>query len=122
MPKYTDEQIKKMLGTIIKQNEHKVLNGIPNNICCLNMELTKAMRDLINRQEAEIDELSSAILRLVVALENAKSQAAKEFAERLKKSAFDCDVSFGFGREHYTEAVTVFEIDNLVKEMVGEGE
>ena len=120
MPKYTDEQIKKMLGTIIKQNEHKVLNGIPNNICCLNMELTKAMRDLINRQEAEIDELSSAILRLVVALENAKSQAAKEFAERLKKSAFDCDVSFGFGREHYTEAVTVFEIDNLVKEMVGE--
>lgn len=120
MPKYTDEQIKKMLGTIIKQNEHKVLNGIPNNICCLNMELTKAMRDLINRQEAEIDELSSAILRLVVALENAKSQAAKEFAERLKKSAFDCDVSFGFGREHYTEAVTVFEIDNLVNEMVGE--
>ena len=122
MPKYTDEQIKKMLGTIIKQNEHKVLNGIPNNICCLNMELTKAMRDLINRQEAEIDELSSAILRLVVALENAKSQAAKEFAERLKKSAFDCDVSFGFGREHYTEAVTVFEIDNLVKEMVGDVE
>ena len=120
MPKYTDEQIKKMLGTIIKQNEHKVLNGIPNNICCLNMELTKAMRDLINRQEAEIDELSSAILRLVVALENAKSQAAKEFAERLKKSAFDCDVSFGFGREHYTEAVTVFEIDNLGNEMVGE--
>ena len=122
MPKYTDEQIKKMLGTIIKQNEHKVLNGIPNNICCLNMELTKAMRDLINRQEAEIDELSGAILRLVVALENAKSEAIKEFAERLKKSAFDCDVSFGFGREHYTEAVTVFEIDNLVKEMVGEND
>lgn len=110
MPKYTDEQIKKMLGTIIKQNEHKVLNGIPNNICCLNMELTKAMRDLINRQEAEIDELSSAILRLVVALENAKSEAIKEFAERLKQ-----ELSFG-------KYIQSDRIDNLVKEMVGEGE
>lgn len=134
MPKYTDEQIKKMLGTIIKQNEHKVLNGIPNNICCLNMELTKAMRDLINRQEAEIERLSAEneqlgndvdgkmkyIYELEERIKTAKSEAIKEFAERLKKSAFDCDVSFGFGREHYTEAVTVFEIDNLVKEMVGE--
>lgn len=32
-------------------------------------------------------------------------------------SADECDVSFGFGREHYTEAVAVIKIDNLVKEM-----
>lgn len=98
MPKYTDEQIKKMLGTIIKQNEHKVLNGIPNNICCLNMELTKAMRDLINRQEAEIERLSAEneqlgndvdgkmkyIYELEERIKTAKSEAIKKFAEILQ--------------------------------------
>lgn len=34
----------------------------------------------------------------------------------MKQSAFDCDVSFGYGKEHYTEAVAVIEIDDLVKE------
>jgi hypothetical protein len=47
----------------------------------------------------------------------ARVEAIKEFAEKLKESAFNCDVSFGYGREHYTEAVAVLEIDNLVKEM-----
>ena len=46
-----------------------------------------------------------------------RTEAIKEFAERLKQSAFACDVSFGFGREHCEETVTVLEIDNLVKEM-----
>lgn len=119
MAKYTDEQIKAELKRALEIGDAPI--GMHWG-CSLNKQLVSDTLDLINRQEAEIDELSSAILRLVVALENAKSQAAKEFAERLKKSAFDCDVSFGFGREHYTEAVTVFEIDNLVKEMVGEGE
>lgn len=128
MAKYTDEQIKTALDAADVFLRNRV-NAKPTP---LNKYDKEALLDiantcdeavsLINCQETEIDELSSAILRLVVALENAKSQAAKEFAERLKKSAFDCDVSFGFGREHYTEAVTVFEIDNLVKEMVGEGE
>jgi hypothetical protein len=54
------------------------------------------------------------------AVKQIKSEAIKEFAERLKQSAFDCDVSFGYGKEHYTNAVAVIEIDNLVKEMVGE--
>jgi hypothetical protein len=54
------------------------------------------------------------------AVKQIKSEAYKEFAERLKQSAFDCDVSFGYGKEHYTEAVAVVEIDNLVKEVVGE--
>ena len=49
-----------------------------------------------------------------------KAEAIKEFAERLKESSIDVDVSFGYGREVYTEAVPVVEIDNLVKEMVGD--
>ena len=44
----------------------------------------------------------------------------KEFAERLKESSFECDVSIGLGVEMVTEAVSVSEIDSLVKEMAGE--
>ena len=54
---------------------------------------------------------------MIASIKHLKAEAIKEFAERLKASAFECDVSFGFGREHYTEAVAVVEIDNLVKEM-----
>lgn len=122
MAKYTDEQIKAALEFSSQGGGH-----VTSDLCydALN---------LINCREAEIERLKSknntlaidrAILKslcksLQKDVETAKSEAIKEFAERLKKSAFDCDVSFGFGREHYTEAVTVFEIDNLVKEMVGE--
>ena len=49
-----------------------------------------------------------------------KAEAIKEFADRLKENKIDVDVSYGYGREHYTEAVAVIEIDNLVKERVGE--
>lgn len=115
--KYTDEQIKVELKRALEIGDAPI--GMHWG-CSLNKQLVSDTLDLINCQEAEIDELSSAILQLVVALENAKYEAAKEFAERLKESAFECDVSFGFGREHYTEAVTVVEIDNLVKEMAGE--
>lgn len=50
-----------------------------------------------------------------------KAEVIKAFAERLKEHKIDVDVSFGYGKEVYTEAVAVIEIDNLVKEMVGEG-
>lgn len=101
--------------------------------------------DLIKRQKAEIERLEKIVdelradhkalgdvfsnelvachdchLKYEEKINQHKAEAIKEFAERLKKFAFDCDVSFGYGREHYTEAVAVIEIDNLVKEMVGE--
>lgn len=66
--------------------------------------------ELINCQQAEIE-----------GLEKAKSGAIKEFAERLKKEAFECDVTFDFGREHCTEAVATIEIDRLTKEMTDDG-
>ncbi|MBE6618396.1 MAG: hypothetical protein E7626_01265 [Ruminococcaceae bacterium] len=74
--------------------------------------------DLINRQRAEIKALkASKVAEVNFAYRVTKEKAIKEFAERLKQSAFECDVSFGYGREHYTEAVAIIEIDNLVKEM-----
>ena len=103
-------------------------------------QMSENVINLIKRQKAEIDRLESEIDKQYEqaeadilgnisdggtschwCIDRHKSKAIKEFAERLKKSAFDCDVSFGYGREHYTEAVAAVEIDNLVKEMT-EGE
>jgi hypothetical protein len=52
---------------------------------------------------------------------NAKTEAIKEFAERLKESAHDLDISFGYGTPPYVKVVTVGEIDNLVKERTEDG-
>lgn len=96
-----------------------------NDFDCLNNLL-----DLINRQKAEIEQLrlknrvlSQNRITMPERLEivnNARNKAIREFAEKLKESAFDVDVSFGYGKECYDKAVAVIEIDNLVKEMVGE--
>ncbi len=84
---------------------------------------------LINRQKAEIEELKKGfeVWRDIAHRETqyvsiAKAEAIKEFAERLKESAFECDVSFGYGHEHYTEAVAVVKIDNLLKELTGDNQ
>ena len=50
-----------------------------------------------------------------------RAEAIKDFAKKLKEERIDVDVSYGYGREYYTEVVTTIEIDNIVKEMVGNG-
>ena len=75
--------------------------------------------DLIDRQQAEIDGLR-ADLKRVCAERDArictsnfiKSEAVKEFAERLKEKAMQ--------KFDWNEYVEVEEIDNIVKEMVGD--
>lgn len=71
---------------------------------CMNI-LGEDALGLIYRQQAE--------------LEKAKSEAVREFAEKLKECAFEfpTTITFGFGTEWVKEAVSVIEIDNLVKEM-----
>ena len=75
--------------------------------------------DLINRQKAEIERLENTIREqedeieyLKIAQDAIKHYAIKEFAERLKERK----------GEGFPFCCTVFisEIDNLVKEMVGE--
>lgn len=80
--------------------------------------------DLIKRQQAEIERLKGYNENLQtanVALSNEildiKSEAIKEFAAKLKESAHDLDISFGYGTPPYCKVVSVGEIDNLVKEM-----
>ena len=93
------------------------------------LALLGATIDLINRQKAEIERLTDTLNATIAGqetlqryIQTAKAEAIKEFAERLKKNVFLADVSFGYGKECYTEAVAVIEIDNLVKEMVGDGD
>lgn len=93
--------------------------------------------DLINRQKAEIERLRSmnraklaTIHDLQIELKIAKSEAIKEFAERLKdhsrkmqSSDFSGDFwdeAVDFSGDTWDEAVLVEDIDELVKEMVGD--
>ena len=84
-------------------------------------EMVKDALDLINRQKAEIERWQSAnfenldlIHDLKGLLKQAKSEAIKEFAERLK--------TYGRVEEDGCKTVLIAIIDNLVKEMVGDTE
>lgn len=116
----------------------------PNNLNCQpTTKLCKNALDLINRQQAEIDTMKDTMAKLLntlerankyglgaderieqlkIELEKAKSEAVREFAERLKAEDFDrcIDVIYdGSGEVKRTEIRRVLfnkQIDNLVKE------
>ena len=106
--KFTDEEIIKRLEQCVK-NKNRNYN-------------TDIVLDLINRQKAEIERLKgSTIVNNIMESQRikreAKVEAYKEFAKRLKKLT---------RRFHYLGfsldcalAVETSEIDNLLKEMVG---
>ena len=85
----------------------------------------KDVLDLINRQKEEIERLREALAKSNGCLEegialakqtpdmviSAITEAVREFAERLKKTAN--------GRMYRKDVVYIDEIDNLVKETVG---
>lgn len=109
-----------------------------------NINMISDTLDLINRQQADIERLNScvksedeirAIMKsqmepMVKEITNEQIDLANkigrtsgilEFAERLKNEcAFECDVSLGYGRPCYEDAIPIIAIDNLVKEMAGE--
>ena len=91
------------------------------------------MFDFINRQKAEIERLNKQMERLKGYNENlmsgntalseeillAKAEAYKEFAERLKEKCYE---DFQETYEMLSPYVTDDDIDDLLKEMVGEEE
>lgn len=100
MANYTDEQIK---AAFFPETDRE-----------------KELFDRINRQEAEIERLKEknrlACQCTPKAIRRAKSEAIKEFAERLKEKMFCEDFLL-------CEPCDMADIiDNLVKEMVGEGD
>ena len=91
-----------------------------NDMAC-EVELDKYALDLINRQKtknAELQHKNSELEAEIERLEDSnkgveliKSEAIKEFAERLKA------ISHPYGN---TQMVFELQIDNLVKEMIGD--
>lgn len=118
----TDNEIIKALECC-KPKQNRNCGDCPaydlGNFCAA--ELRENVLDLINRQKAEIEKLKSA-----------KSEAIKEFADRLKEKdgyynhIFDdcvntefCSHNYVKGRKEKSMEIRK-TIDNLVKEMVGE--
>lgn len=106
----------------IKYLEQAVDEYDKNERFISNVRLDKLSLDLINRQKVEIDNLR-ADLKRVFAERDArictsnfiKSEAIKEFAERLKN---EINIRTTYSREQDKNVMRM--IDNLVKEMVGE--
>lgn len=106
-------------------------------------DIVKQQQEAINRQKAEIEKLNNlisqtnkhrgAVINAVTNIDNVKSEAIKEFAERLKKEFLDLHLKDPVERTvkintkevavYYTEwllhDVAIQEIDDLVKEMTG---
>lgn len=88
-----------------------------NYIDCVDIGIFQNAIDLINRQKAEIEQWKEEANRYqnlwciaVDDIEKSKSEAIKEFAERLKKKSW-------IGMWETVAHVDVDEIDNLIKEM-----
>ena len=110
----TDEQIKKALERCGQHRECCYCNSVEE--CGNKRVLTASVLDLINRKDAEIvrlraeADMAEGYADALVA--RAKSEAIKEFAERLKEKRDG-------GKYPY---VLVNVIDNLVAEMVGDSD
>jgi hypothetical protein len=119
--KMTDERIIKALKHCY---EHKSCNDCVGCLgaeeCILNVDPAGDIYPIINRQQADIERLKAKDerrkkLNYDEGIKQLKAEAIKEFADRLKGTV-DLDT---FGKLDY--AISIHDVDNLVKEMVGEG-
>ena len=121
--KFTDEEIIKALQCCSEpcaECDECPLYCI-GGVYCYTFEIQKHALDLINRQKAEIEKLKgSVIINNIMEIQKiereAKVEAIKEFAERLKEKSFKTIRNYGLTKD----VVEVCDIDNIVKEMVGE--
>lgn len=108
----TDERVIKALeqcGNIIVSSCKECPFHKKHNANCVR-ELTKDALDLIKRQQANIERYQ----KITLDINNAKSEAYKEFAERLKKVM----VITHKGKSGYCQYETEdYYIDRLVKEL-----
>ena len=114
----TDNEIIKALEDEVKSAEYV------DSYYCNGVDLTliKSAIDLINRQQAEIEELKienkslrSASNCYKLHYDEARTEAYKEFAERLKEEAQMADCF-----DSYNMVVGTHFINNLLKEMIDE--
>ena len=120
----TDEQIVEALKYCSKGETICFMCPLYNKTDhCVDM-LAKNALDLIDRQQAEIERLekirkadNNLITSLNKCYETAKAEAIKEFAEKLKEKCYE---DFQETDEMLSPYVTDDDIDNLLKEMLGE--
>lgn len=124
----TDKEIIKAItacGIDMNCSRYPYNDNEPLDTSCFS-KLFKDTFDLINRQKAEVESLkekNESLDTLVLSygdyVTKARAEAIEEFAERLKTKKFKYRT---FGELVYVlgEFIYVDEIDNLVKEMVGE--
>lgn len=112
----TDEQIIKALECCYI---HSACTGCPcagSDVDCL-VGVGEGAIDLINNQKADIERLrednsslNETVSNLLNQFKNIKSEAIKEFVERLKAGSI------------WVDLVSFTRIDNILKEMVGKNE
>ena len=121
--KYTDKDIissLEVIATTCNCNECKIRSGRWGTCNCSETTANAAL-DLINHQKAEIERLrGSTIVNNIMESQRikreAKAEAVKEFAEKLKEKSFKTIRNYGLTKD----VVEVSTINNLLKEMVGD--
>ena len=93
------------------------------DVLCDSNRIVRKAEEEITRQQEEIEwlkgyneNLQAANITLSNEIIEIKSEAVKEFAERLKEKSFKTIRNYGLTKD----VVEVCDIDNLVEEMVGE--
>ena len=141
---YTNEDIissLELIATTGNCNECKIRNCKWGTCNCSQITANAAL-ELINRQKAEIERLEKIEIEIddfcrrlcrmrilngsAIAsyedlqnyIQEEKSEAVKEFAEKLKEKSFKAIRNYGLTKD----VIEVCDIDNLLKEMVGEEE
>lgn len=131
MSKMTDEQIKKGLEVCSMTNMTLECKNCPYdtfNARNCSIKLCEDALDLINRQQSEIERLqedSKRLKKVQMQLDDAmkmystiKAEVIKEYKEKLRDLSSESDLYDRDGR--WVQAVTLDEIDETYKEMVGE--
>ena len=116
----TDEEIIKALELCIADGNHcKDCPYGQIGQCVYAVEIDTL--DLIKELKEKNESLDTLVLSYGDYVAKIRTEAINEFAERLKEeSSIECDVSMGFGKPFYEDAIPIIAVDNLVKEMVGE--
>lgn len=126
--KYTDEEIVRALKCHINAEDCVSCEMFGR---CDEIILTDIVLNLINRQKSEIERKNSfienqneLISKLALAEKNARTEAYKEFAERIKMSikANVVETLCNDVKGVYKAEYVLDDIDNLLKEMIGDEE
>lgn len=88
-----------------------VANAIKDVLCIINSQ-----KEEIEQWQEEVNRWQTLFCQRIDDREEIEAEAYKEFAKRLKEKSFQSFGNYGITRD----VVEVCDIDNLVKEMVGE--